>query len=43
MPRGPVSDGLLDDGVGEVDLGGLGVGYARLESIAQGHKLVDLA
>lgn len=35
-------DGLLDDSVGEVDLGGFGVGEARLEGVAQGHEFVDL-
>jgi hypothetical protein len=39
---GGLSDDLLDDGVGEVDLRGSGGLYARLEGIAQGHEFVDL-
>lgn len=35
------ADGLLDDGVGEVELGGLGIGEARLEGVAQSHEFVD--
>jgi hypothetical protein len=36
-----LSDDLLDDGVGEVDLRGSGGLYAR-EGIAQDHEFVDL-
>lgn len=33
-------DSLVDDGVGEVDLGCLGISNACLEGIAQGHELI---
>ena len=36
------ADGLLDDGVGEVELGGLGVAEAGLELVAERHQFVDL-
>ncbi len=35
------ADGLFDDGVGEVGLGGLGVFDPRLEGVAQGHEFID--
>ena len=34
------ADGLFDEGVGEVELGGLGGAEAGLELVAQGHQLV---
>ncbi len=39
LPR--LCDGPLDDAVGEVELGSLGVIDARLEGGAQGHEFVD--
>jgi hypothetical protein len=33
--------GLLDDGVGEVELVGLGGGKAGFEGVAEGHEFVD--
>jgi hypothetical protein len=35
------ANGLLDDGVGEVELGGLRVGETRLKDVAQGHQFID--
>ena len=35
------ADSLLDEGVGEVALGGLGGAEAGLELVAEGHQLVD--
>jgi len=32
---------LLYDSVCEVDLGGLGVGEARIENITEGHEFID--
>lgn len=35
------ADGLLDKGIGEVELGGLGVAEAGFELVAQGHQFID--
>jgi len=37
---GSLSDGLLDEAVGEVELGGLGGGEARFELVAQRHQFL---
>ena len=37
-----LSNDLLDEAVGEVELGGLGGGEARFELVAQHHQLIDL-
>ena len=38
---GRLSNGLLDEAVGEVELGGLGGGEGRFELVAQRHQLID--
>lgn len=35
------ADSLLDEGVGQVELGGLSVAETGFELVAQGHQLVD--
>ena len=37
----PLCHGLLDDGFGEVNLGGLDGGEACFEGVAEGHEFVD--
>ncbi len=36
-----LSNGLLDEAVGDGELGGLGGGEARFELIAKRHQLID--
>ena len=41
LPEVLLRHGLLDNGVGEMDLDGLGVCESCLKGIAQGHEFVD--